>query len=62
MHIASLATHLDLIDTIARWHQEQWREAPFRAEQVLCRANRDRTMSHSTEPSSTALRSSSPVT
>ncbi len=42
MHIASLATHLDLIDTIARWHQEQWREASFRAEQVLCRANQDR--------------------
>ena len=27
MHIASLADHLDLIDTIARWHWEQWDQA-----------------------------------
>jgi len=27
MHIASLADHLDLIDTIARWHWEQWGHA-----------------------------------
>ena len=29
MHIASLADHLDLIDTIAHWHRDQWGEATF---------------------------------
>jgi GNAT superfamily N-acetyltransferase len=27
MHIANIADHLDLIDTIARWHWEQWSRA-----------------------------------
>lgn len=48
MHIASLADHLDLIDTIARWHWKQWDQAypggsvPMWAEGLRRCANRDR--------------------